>query len=208
MVNEMTKYAYMLLALLMLQLSFSFQAIAKDVYQWTDKNGVIHFSDSPPADDKAAKHFSIAKPNSAPPSPEYGTGEQITQPHNNTAPQQNAALESTATATDSTEATPVVKKELPKLVLGFTNLVHDQTLRNNQGIINIALSMNRSLSIGEQLQLMLDGSRYGAPQTDSNWEIKNIDRGSHTLSVNAVESGKVIASTSPITVHLHRTTVK
>ena len=85
---------------------------------------------------------------------------------------------------------------------------HDETIRSNNGLINIQLEANRKLGIGEQLQLILDGKPYGAPQSRLTWLLSNIDRGTHTLAVQAKRSGKLIASTSPITVHLHRASIK
>ncbi len=73
---------------------------------------------------------------------------------------------------------------------------HNETIRSNRGIINIQLETNRKLGIGEQLQLLLDGKPYGAPQSHMTWQLNNIDRGTHTLAVHAKRSGKLIASTS------------
>ncbi|EEY45134.1 hypothetical protein VMA_003213 [Vibrio mimicus VM223] len=55
---------------------------------------------------------------------------------------------------------------------------------------------------------MMDGRPYGAPTNQPVWELKNIDRGTHTFTIQAIENGKLIASSSIITVHLHRATVK
>lgn len=85
---------------------------------------------------------------------------------------------------------------------------HDDTVRSNSGTISIRSELNRKLSIGEQLQLLMDGRPYGAPTNQPNWELKNIDRGTHTFTIQAIENGKIIASSSIITVHLHRATVK
>jgi hypothetical protein len=94
------------------------------------------------------------------------------------------------------------------LSISISNLQQNQTLRSNRGIINIQVEQNRKLGIGEQLQLMLDGKPYGAPQTKPLWQLINVDRGTHVLAVQAVIGGKLIASTSPVTVHLHRARVK
>ena len=107
------------------------------------------------------------------------------------------------------EKTDNTKREVPaQLALSMLTPVHDQTIRSNRGLIPIKIELNRKLGIGEQLQLMLDGRRYGAPQTQPNWELKGIDRGTHTIAIQAHRSGKLIASTSPVTVYLHRATLK
>ncbi len=82
-----------------------------------------------------------------------------------------------------------------------------ETIRENNGIVTINIELNRSLTPSEQLQLVMDGKPYGAPSTKTVWQLKNLDRGSHRFSIQAVGSGKVIASSSVVTVYLHRASV-
>ncbi|WP_319535922.1 DUF4124 domain-containing protein [uncultured Vibrio sp.] len=165
---------------------------AQVAYTWVDKDGVVHFSDTHRQDAKA-----IALPNleAPPPAPKVESTESL-------APQVNKT-------TAETEKAPQTQPEKPQpLHLTMLSPEHDETLRSNRGRINIQLETNRKLGIGEQLQLLLDGNPYGAPQTHLNWQLSDIDRGTHTLSVHAKRSGKLIASSSPITVHLHRASIK
>lgn len=113
----------------------------------------------------------------------------------------------TATSTQDTSKSNKLDTP-PPLALTLITPQHDQTLRSNRGLIAIEIELNRKLGIGEQLQLMLDGRRYGAPQTTPTWALKNIDRGTHTIAIQAHRSGKLIASTTPVTVFLHRATIK
>ncbi|MFW8629046.1 DUF4124 domain-containing protein [Vibrio natriegens] len=166
--------------------------IAQVAYTWVDKDGVIHFSDTPRQGAKA-----IALPNleASPPAPEVESTESL-------APQVNKTP-------DESQDAPQTQPEKPQpLQLTMLSPTHDATLRSNRGLIDIQLEANRKLGIGEQLQLLLDGNPYGAPQTHLNWQLSDIDRGTHTLSVHAKRSGKLIASSSPITVHLHRASIK
>ncbi len=181
--------------LLMLSLAgaVSLSAHANTIYTWTDEAGNIHLGDAPMNSD--AKSMKLPDLEAAAPAPEV---QSTTQPKMTKKPKK--------------EEKKVVKKEkeeLPKkLELTMISPTHDETLRSSRGFLSIQLESNRKLGIGEQIQLYLDGSRYGAPQSTLNWQLKNIDRGAHTIAVKATRSGKVIASTSPITVHLHRPTVK
>ncbi|MGR5133285.1 DUF4124 domain-containing protein [Vibrio alfacsensis] len=166
-------------------------SLAKVAYTWVDKEGVVHFSDTP---NQGAKAISLPNLESTSPAPR---------------------VESTKSLTPQAKTTPVPQADdKPKadkpLALSLAMLIpqHDETIRSNQGIINIQLEANRKLGIGEQLQLFLDGKPYGAPQRRLTWQLNNIDRGTHTLAVQAKRSGKLIASTSPITVHLHRASIK
>ena len=166
-------------------------ALAQVAYTWVDKDGVVHFSDTP---NQGAKTISLPNLESSAPAPKVESTESL-------APQANAAQEPT------TEKKTKTDKPLP-LSLTMLTPQHDETIRSNSGVINIQLEANRKLGIGEQLQLILDGKPYGAPQSRLTWQLNNIDRGTHTLAVKAKRSGKLIASTSPITVHLHRASVK
>ncbi|EGQ9186919.1 DUF4124 domain-containing protein [Vibrio cholerae] len=158
------------------------QLAAQNVYTWVDEKGVLHFSDTPQSDKAKSIHL-----------PDY-------------------QAQAPAPSFDSTELTDSTVSPAPQtlepLKISLISPKHDDTVRNNSGNLFIRSELNRKLSIGEQLQLMMDGRPYGAPTTQSIWELKNVDRGTHTFSIQAIESGKIIASSSIITVHLHRATVK
>ncbi len=165
-------------------------APAQVAYTWVDKNGVTHFSDTP---NQGAKVITLPNLKSVAPAPEVESTESL-------APQASAEK-------PEDKPQPRTEKPLP-LQLTMRSPQHGETIRSNRGLLDIQLELNRKLGIGEQLQLLLDGSPYGAPQSQTNWQLSNIDRGAHTLSVQAKRSGKLIASTSPITVHLHRASIK
>jgi hypothetical protein len=82
-----------------------------------------------------------------------------------------------------------------------------ETIRSNEGNISVNIGLNRALEDSEQLQLLMNGQPIGAPSTKTVWQLKNIERGSHRFSIQAVGSGKVIASSSVVTVYLHRASV-
>ncbi|CAE6879144.1 DUF4124 domain-containing protein [Vibrio sp. B1FLJ16] len=163
---------------------------AQVAYTWVDKDGVMHFSDTP---NQGAKAIALPNLKAAAPAPKVESTESLV-------PQDSAEEPEEIPATQS-------EKPLP-LKLTIQSPQHGETIRSNRGLISIQLELNRKLGIGEQLQLILDGTPYGAPQNSTTWQLSNIDRGAHTLSVHAKRSGKLIASTSPITVHLHRASIK
>ncbi len=79
-------------------------------------------------------------------------------------------------------ATPQREKPLP-LQLTIENPQHGETIRSNQGLITVQITLNRKLGIGEQLQLLLDGNPYGAPQNRPEklsvligWSVANAKR--------------------------------
>ncbi|RBW66198.1 nitrogen regulation protein NR [Vibrionales bacterium C3R12] len=173
---------------------------AQEVYTWEDENNVIHFNDNA----LNAKSLTITLPDyqAEPPAPEI---ENIAT---------NAMPSETPNEPKVKANDNIVKYVKPqpakpeRLTITLSAPQHEETIRSTRGTIPISAQINRKLGIGEQLQLMLNGKRYGAPQIQSNWVLKNIDRGAHTISIQAVRSGKLIASTTPITVYLHRATAK
>ncbi|MGR5422170.1 DUF4124 domain-containing protein [Vibrio sp. PNB22_4_1] len=166
-------------------------SLAQVAYTWVDKEGQVHFSDTP---NQGAQAISLPNLESTSPAPRVENTESLA-PQKKTRPVPQA------------NDKPKTDKPLP-LSLATLAPQHDETIRSNQGIIHIQLKANRKLGIDEQLQLFLDGKPHGVPQHRLTWQLNNIDRGTHTLAVQAKRSGKLIASTSPITVHLHRASIK
>ncbi|NOJ10129.1 DUF4124 domain-containing protein [Vibrio splendidus] len=185
--------------LFLIGLTVALSCSAQTVYTWVDEDGVLHFSDTPT--DQDAKSLRLPDVQASAPAPKFEAS----------TPVDAAASSTTKTAmpAQAQEKTESMKREAPaQLALIMLTPVHDQTIRSNRGLIPVQIELSRKLGIGEQLQLMLDGRRYGAPQTQPNWELKGVDRGTHTIAIQAHRSGKLIASTSPVTVYLHRATLK
>ncbi|WEM42195.1 DUF4124 domain-containing protein [Photobacterium sp. DA100] len=150
---------------------------ASQIYTWQDEDGTTHFSDKP---HPGASALYIQPPEvSSPPLP------------------------STIDAVPKTAPSPS-DAALPLPSIALTSPADQQTLRDNQGHIMVAAVANRKLNQGHSAQLRLDGEPYGRPQTQLTWPLTNIDRGSHTLQVDLLKHGKVIASSEEITVFLHR----
>ncbi|WP_305405984.1 DUF4124 domain-containing protein [Photobacterium leiognathi] len=159
-------------------------AQASTIYSWTDENGVVHFTDQPQTPDATAYPLSVTEV--------------------------SGNIEQTAD-TIAAQNTDVAVVEEPAKTITTVSLVspmHEQTIRNNEGIINIHAVTNSKLNNQTQAQLVLDGVVKGDPQTELTWTLDNVDRGSHQLQIQLVKGGKVIASSDSITVYLHRATVK
>ncbi|WP_318514311.1 DUF4124 domain-containing protein [Photobacterium leiognathi] len=159
-------------------------AQASTIYSWTDENGVVHFTDQPQTPDATAYPLSVTEV--------------------------SGNIEQTAD-TIAAQTNDVAVVEEPAKTITTVSLVspmHEQTIRNNEGIINIHAVTNSKLNSQTQAQLVLDGVVKGDPQTELTWTLDNVDRGSHQLQIQLVKGGKVIASSDSITVYLHRATVK
>lgn len=157
---------------------------ASTIYSWTDENGVVHFTDQPQTRDATAYPLSVTEV--------------------------SGNIEQTADTIDTQTADITVVEEPAKTIttVSLVSPMHEQTIRNNEGIINIHAITNSKLNNQTQAQLVLDGVVKDESQTELTWTLDNIDRGSHQLQIQLVKGGKVIASSDSITVYLHRATVK
>lgn len=73
-------------------------------------------------------------------------------------------------------------------------------LRANNGTFSVeVLTDPEQLYPGHSLRLLLDGQPYGQPTRASHFELVNIDRGEHRLSVEVMKKGQVIQTSSPLT---------
>ena len=87
-------------------------------------------------------------------------------------------IEQTVNTID-TQTTDIAVVEEPEKTITTVSLVspmHEQTIRNNEGIINIHAVTNSKLNNQTQAQLVLDGIIKGEPQTNLTWQLNNIER--------------------------------
>ena len=180
---------------------------ANEVYKWTDNNGVLHLSDTPPTKTiNASNRETLILPDvrSSAPIHQYGDTHDMNKPSETVSQAPLFEKNSIPSENVSPKNEKPIKKEI---IVSIETPSNDQTLRSSRGLITVQANLSRKLTIGERAQLMLDNQPFGAPKATTSWELSNIDRGEHTITVHIVESGKVIASSSTITVYLHKTTV-
>lgn len=175
---------------LTLTTSLLFTAItaAQTVYTWVDDDGTRHFSDSQPENTASGITLPQHEPLTA---PLHQQGESHTLDQHNLEQQQ---------APSPSVTTP--------LEVNITVPEPDSAVRSNNGSLQVKATLNRKLAPNEQLQLIVNGVSYGDLNTQPNWQLQNLDRGQHSLSIQAFRDGKLIASSQPITVHLLRATIK
>ncbi|GHW93921.1 hypothetical protein VCSRO155_1342 [Vibrio cholerae] len=128
------------------------QIAAQNVYTWVDEKGVLHFSDTPQSDN--AKSIHLPDYQAQAPAPSFDSTEPVT-----TETEAETGLSNVTTSeTEPTDSTVSRAPEtLEPLKISLVSPKHDDTVRNNSGTLFIRSELNRKLSIGEQLQLMMDG---------------------------------------------------
>ncbi|QIB65805.1 DUF4124 domain-containing protein [Kineobactrum salinum] len=73
------------------------------------------------------------------------------------------------------------------------------------GNFSVQASTSPPLAEGEMLELLLDGSAVVPPQNSSSWELSNILRGGHDLTVRRLDSnGEPVATSEPVRVYVMR----
>ncbi len=83
----------------------------------------------------------------------------------------------------------------------------DETIWNNTGNIPIAVQLVPELqtSLGHQVVLEMDGDFIGEGQSSPQFQLTNVDRGSHSIRVLVLDAdGRKLSMSSPVTFHLKR----
>ncbi len=145
------------------------------IYKWMDADGTVHFSDTPK---DGAEEVHVAPPQT------YSAPEVAPITPRPVEPQAPAAYE---------------RFEL----LAPTD---DATLRENSGAITLSFAVDPPLKTraGHRLVVLLDGKAVSEGKS-ATLTLENVDRGSHSLQGEIVDSRGTVLTRSPsITVHLLR----
>lgn len=146
------------------------------IYKWTDEQGNVHFSDKP---HKGAEKIELPQVQtySPPPLPE--------------------PIQVAEEADEGEErAYETVKITQPE---------NQATLRDNQGLVHVAVALSPDLKPGDRIQLIYDGEKLGPPQKTPNFILNNVLRGAHSIAVQIEDSeGQVLATSEPVTIYMHR----
>ncbi|WP_025674029.1 DUF4124 domain-containing protein [Salinivibrio socompensis] len=175
-------------------LTLAFLSHAGMLYQWTDQYGQVHISDQPPAHPYRVWQYS-----SPTPSPSFSPAQRP----------KSGLIQSSQTQSILTQPDPTQSKTVT------ITLVHPNdgaTLRSNLGQLSVTATLSPRAIPAGQTQLILDGQPVGSAPTITltpsqqqlHWQLAPIDRGTHQIQAQYLESGKVIASSSIHQVYLHR----
>ncbi|KPA92362.1 MULTISPECIES: DUF4124 domain-containing protein [Pseudomonas] len=167
--------------LLYLLLTFALPVSAQ-IYKYTDANGNTAYSSQPP-DGMAAQTVELPPLNSVEtqkpgtPAPARPVAAQPA------APQENAA---------------------PYNTLELTDIPTEEALRANNGTFTVGVKIEPRLQRQHLLRLLLDGAPYGQPSNVPRLQLVNVDRGEHTLGVQALEGEKVVQQSPAVTFTVQR----
>ncbi len=98
----------------------------------------------------------------------------------------------------------------PKYKISIVSPEQNQSIWEGGGIFTATATITPELNTDrvDQVQFKLDGKALGEPQTGLAYTLKNIERGSHILTVSVVDKqGKVLKTSKSVLFHMHRHSV-
>jgi hypothetical protein len=153
------------------------QSSLAQIYTWVDKAGTVHYSDTPQRHAKAIP-INIRESTSA---PILNTSASKT------------VLHSVAQASHVVDYDTILFEQ-----------PHDRaTIQNTGGDVEIKIKV--LLRSGDSWRVLLDGKETGARQTAQRFILSGVERGEHTLQVQAIDSNNnVLASSAILTIYVHQ----
>ena len=149
------------------------------IYRSTDSDGNVSYSDTPPVS---------------------GPSEQVKLRETNSTPAPEI-VEPTPTYTDSTAEAD----EGADYSVSIATPANETTIPMGPGNFSITASVEPALSQGDLLQLHMDGSPSGNPQSSNSWTLTNVFRGAHDLKVVVVsDKDDPLAESEPVRVYVLR----
>ncbi|MGD9787152.1 MAG: DUF4124 domain-containing protein [Sulfuricellaceae bacterium] len=146
-----------------------------DVYEWVDKDGRTHYSDTPRP---GAKRIPLPDFQPVPPPP---------------------SLEGTFPDNPGADAPAPVLTALRVVKPG-----EGETVFDNSGSVTVEWVTEPSAA-GIRYQVRLDGQAQPALQSGRSLVLQGVERGEHTVQVSAVDpDGRPLAESKPVTFYLRR----
>lgn len=162
--------------------------VAAAVYKWVGPDGKIVYTDQPRP---GAKEVELPKFAPPPPPPAKPAAVDKTPPDKKT----DATTE---------PAFPGYKK------VALVKPLNDDTVRENNGAVEVALELEPAWDAkwGHKISVSLDGKNLPETYTSPQFQLQNIDRGSHSLQVTVNDAkGVLLSTTDSVTFHMKRQSV-
>ncbi len=156
------------------------------VYKWVGPDGKIVYTDQPRPGAKEVELPKFPPPPTAKPAAA-----------DKTTPDKKADT-SAAPAFPGYKKVTLVKPE------------NDATVRENSGVVDVALELEPAWDpkLGHKITVSLDGKNLPEIHTTSQFQLQNIDRGSHSLQVTVNDAKDLpLATSNSVTFHMKRQSV-
>lgn len=157
-----------------------------EIYRSTDAQGNVVFTDTPPPNGSESNRVELKPLNTVSPPPAIATP----------ATPDNAGKDSATTA-DATTYTVSITSPAP-----------ETSFPMGPGNFSVTVKVSPALGKYDGLQLFIDGTPSGGPQRDAVWDLTNVFRGQHDLTVGVVsKAGKTLTMSAPVRVYVHRPSI-
>ena len=95
---------------------------------------------------------------------------------------------------------------VPYNTIKITSPAADESIRNNAGNVQITFQLSPGPKPGHKLELLMDGKVISEINSPAPILLKNVDRGTHQVKLEAVEisTGQVVQSSDAVMFTLHR----
>ncbi len=165
---------------LLLLLLVPLVATTQQIFKTTDENGNVVFTDQPPPGAEGVEEVELQRINQAAPPPE------IARPLDKLEPAEETIA-------------PTVSITAP---------ADETTIPMGPGNFTVTARVEPGLQSGETLLLQIDGEPWDEPGTINSWQLTNIFRGAHDLTVAVLgPDGSPLAISDPIRVYVLRPSV-
>ena len=146
------------------------------IYKTVDKDGNITFTDQPQG--KQAEAIEVSTPNT---------------------------IEATQSTMEQEETTDNRTEAPSSYMIRILSPDNDSQIPTGQETVSISASLQPALHNSHKLQFLLNGKPFGKPGKATQTTLKNLVRGSQTLSAQALDTrGMVIGRANPVTIHIQR----
>ena len=154
-----------------------------EIYKYTDKNGKSVFSDKPPAESQS------------------GIIQEVElNPTNLSEPPPNIPK-------------PIREPRSPEALLTYSTIItspsEGTTVPMGPGDFGVTAQFSPPLEVDEFALLEIDGAAIGQPQKGNSWQLRNIYRGEHQVTIKRQNTeGDVLDVSAPITVYVLRPSIR
>jgi len=175
-------YAPDMLRLLIIILScLPLLASAGNFYKWVDKKGVTHYDEKKPRHDAEV----LTLPDLPPASP--------SAPYSSQRRNDGDEEEDDAGSGRGYSKFAIAKPE------------QNETIRSNEGIVTVSFFLEPGLRGEDKVVVILDGQKLKDKLSSTQFSLKDIPRGTHTLKADIVDAkGQTVKSTSTVSFHLRQ----
>lgn len=165
---------------LLLLLNINIGYAAQTVYQWTDEQGNAVFSDKPHPD---AKQIEVA------PLPSFNPGQ-------------------VPVAKDKGTGSSVGTSKVSYETLQLITPKNEENIWSNPGNVSVGITINPKLAAGDKIVILVDGKEKQSSDSGTNFEISDLERGTHTVQAQVRDSaGKIVKTSNTVTIYMHKASV-